>query len=61
MTDYAMLCRELSALTDEIPYQIANLSNAAALLWQHLPDINWAKKKCLIKCLLYGILYKPKE
>ena len=42
MTDYAMLCRELSALTDEIPYQIANLSNAAALLWQHLPDINWA-------------------
>ena len=42
MTDYNALCRQLSSLTDGIPYQISNLSNAAALLWQTLPDINWA-------------------
>ena len=24
-----------------VPYQIANLANASALLWQELPDINW--------------------
>ena len=41
-TDYTELNRQLSALTDGIPYQIANLSNAAALLWQHMDDINWA-------------------
>lgn len=40
--DYQALCRELAALTDGIPYETANLANASALLWQHLPDINWA-------------------
>ncbi len=41
-TNYDALCAQLSSLLDGIPYQIANLSNAAALLWQELPDINWA-------------------
>ncbi len=41
-TDYDILCRQLSALTEDVPYPIANLSNAAALLWETLPDINWA-------------------
>lgn len=40
--DYELLCRELAALTDGVPYETANLANAAALLWQCLPDINWA-------------------
>ena len=40
--DYAALSTQLAALTDGIPYEIANLSNASALLWEHLPDINWA-------------------
>lgn len=40
--DYNLLCAQLKALTEDIPYEIANLSNAAALLWQELPDINWA-------------------
>ena len=39
---YSLLCAQLSALTEGIPYKIANLSNAAALLWETLPDINWA-------------------
>ena len=42
MTDYASLCAQLSALTDDIPYETANLANASALLWQELSDINWA-------------------
>lgn len=41
-TDYHSLCKQLHALIDGVPYRIANLSNAAALLWQNLPDINWA-------------------
>lgn len=40
--DYENLCKTLQALTDGVPYEIANLANAAALLWQELPDINWA-------------------
>ena len=42
MTDYVNLNNQLKALTDGIPYRIANLANAAALLWEHLPTINWA-------------------
>ena len=40
--NYDQLTRRLEALTKDIPYEIANLSNASALLWQALPDINWA-------------------
>ena len=42
MTNYDSLAAQLAALTDGIPYEIANLSNASALLWETLPDINWA-------------------
>lgn len=40
--NYQELKQELLALTDEIPYETANLANASALLWQTLPGINWA-------------------
>ncbi len=40
--NYEMLAKELEALTRDIPYETANLANASALLWQTLPDINWA-------------------
>ena len=36
------LAQALAALTEGIPYETANLANAAALLWERLPDINWA-------------------
>ena len=42
MTDYRQLCAQLDALTRNVPHPIANLANAAALLWEHLEDINWA-------------------
>lgn len=40
--DYDALAAQLTALTEDVPYEIANLSNASALLWEHLPEINWA-------------------
>ena len=40
--NYDLICQQLAALTDGIPYEVANLANASALLWQELPDINWA-------------------
>ena len=42
MTDYNFLCQSLFAITEGIPYETANLANASALLWEHLPDLNWA-------------------
>ncbi len=41
-TDYKELVGRLAALTDGVPHLIANLSNASALLFESLPDINWA-------------------
>ena len=40
--NYELLNAQRAAITDGIPYETANLANAAALLWEHLPDINWA-------------------
>lgn len=39
---YRDLCGALDALTADEPDAIANMANAAALLWQYLPDLNWA-------------------
>ena len=40
--DYTRICQRLRVLTENIPYETANLANAAALLMATLPDINWA-------------------
>ena len=42
MTDYNELERRLTALIHGVPHFIANLSNASALLFDTLGDINWA-------------------
>ncbi len=42
MIDYGALIKQLSALTEGVPHPVANLANAAALLWQSLKNINWA-------------------
>lgn len=39
---YADLLSALDGLTDGEPDPVANMANAAALLWEYLPDINWA-------------------
>lgn len=41
-TNYNALCESLKALTDGVPYETANLSNASALLFSELEDLNWA-------------------
>ena len=40
--DYKLLCAQLKALTEDVENEISNLSNASALLWQELGDIDWA-------------------
>lgn len=44
--DRAALFRDLSealdALTAGEPDAVANMANAAALIWQYVPDLNWA-------------------
>ena len=42
MIDYEDLCASLSALTEGVPHRIANLANASALLYDVLPELNWA-------------------
>ena len=42
MTDYQMLNQQLAALIHGVPHRIANLANASALLYNTLPDLNWA-------------------
>ena len=42
MTDYKELKAQLDALTEGVAHPIANLANASALLWQSLPELNWA-------------------
>ena len=40
--NYKEMAMQLQALVEGVPYEVANLANASALLWQELPDINWA-------------------
>ncbi|MEP7007229.1 MAG: GAF domain-containing protein [Sphingomonas bacterium] len=39
---YHDLLAALDALTADEPDTIANMANAAALIWQYLPDLNWS-------------------
>ena len=41
MTNYDTVAAQLAALTAGVPYEVANLANASALLWQEMPEINW--------------------
>ena len=40
-TDYQELKKKLHALTEGVPYEVANLANTSALLWQEMEGINW--------------------
>ncbi len=41
-TLYRDVLAALDALTANEPDAIANMANAAALIWQYLPELNWA-------------------
>ena len=40
--NYEKLKKEIRALIDGVPYEIANLANISAALWQAMENINWA-------------------
>ncbi len=42
MVNYSDFLSQMEGLIQDIPYETANLANISALLWEHLPDINWA-------------------
>ena len=42
MTDYRMLSEQIKALAEDEPSYIPVLSNASALIYENLEDLNWA-------------------
>lgn len=42
MTDYKLLNEQLKYMIDGVPYFIANLANASALIYDTMSDLNWA-------------------
>ena len=42
MTDYELMVKQLLSLSEGVDWDVTILSNAAALLWDSLKDINWA-------------------
>ena len=42
MTDYELLAGQLQSLTEDERCFMPNLANASALIYQSLPDLNWA-------------------
>lgn len=40
--DYPALVSGIRALTEDVPYLMANLANTSALLFETLPNLNWA-------------------
>lgn len=40
--NYDVLNKQLESLIKDVPHVISNLSNASALVYQTLPDLNWA-------------------
>ena len=41
-TDYDLLLAQAESLIKGVPHRTANLANLSALLWETLPEINWA-------------------
>ena len=41
-TDYDLLCEQLQEILNTEQWYVSAMSNAAAMLWQAIPDINWA-------------------
>ena len=40
-TNYEMVAKQAAALVEDVPYEVANLANVSALLWQEMDGINW--------------------
>jgi len=42
MTDYTLLTEQLKEFQEAEPFYVPLFANASALLWETLPDLNWA-------------------
>ena len=42
MTDYNLLCEQIRALSEESSEMVPVMANASAMLYQAMPDVNWA-------------------
>ena len=42
MTDYSLLCEQMRSLAEGERHWLPTLANASALLYEALPDLNWA-------------------
>ena len=42
MVDYSALIAQARSLTANVPHRTANLANLSALIYETLPDLNWA-------------------
>ena len=42
MPDYDVLRDQLTGFLETDPFYVPAMANASALLWEALPDINWA-------------------
>ena len=42
MTDYGLLAKQIKSLAEDEPHFIPVLSNASALLYENMEDLNWA-------------------
>lgn len=42
VVDYPALVSGIHALTEDVPYLTANLANTSALIFETLPNLNWA-------------------
>jgi len=42
MTDYSLMAEQIKALAEDEPYFIPVLSNASALIYENMEDLNWA-------------------
>ena len=42
MTDYQLLCAQAREILTEDPWYVTALSNLSALIWDALPELNWA-------------------
>lgn len=42
MADYGLICEQIEALAETEPFYVPLLANVSALLYEHMPNLNWA-------------------
>ena len=42
MVDYDLICEQIEALAETEPFYVPLLANVSALLYENMPDLNWA-------------------